>query len=80
VRGPRFPSSHMMLCEERTRLLGIYEAKVSDHSVVIHGLSANVGKISKQEYDRIWNLAEQARTEVKAASVAFYQHMREHGC
>jgi len=69
-----------MVCEEKSRLLDVYGAKVSAHSVALIDISVTREKISKQEYDHLWNLAEQASVESDAASSAFYQHRQEHGC
>jgi hypothetical protein len=69
-----------MHCEEKHRLLDLYKTAVAAHSVAVNDLSATQGTLSKQDYDRIWNLAEHTRAESEMASLSFYLHTREHGC
>jgi hypothetical protein len=69
-----------MDCEEKYRLLSVYQAKLSAHSAAVDDLVVTGGKVSKQDYVRLWALTENARSESEAASRAFLQHTREHGC
>jgi hypothetical protein len=69
-----------MHCEEKYRLLSVYKAKVSAHSSAVNELAVTRGKVSKQNYTRLWALTENARSESEAASRALLQHTREHGC
>jgi hypothetical protein len=69
-----------MPCKEKHRLLDLYKRAVRAHSAAVNDLSVTRGTISKQDYDRIWNLAEQTRAESDMASLSFYQHTQEHGC
>jgi hypothetical protein len=69
-----------MHCEEKYRLLNVYKAKVSVHSAALNDLALAFGKLSTQEYDRLWALADQARSDAEAASLALFEHTREHGC
>jgi hypothetical protein len=69
-----------MPCEEKYSLLTLYKATVSAHSAAVHDLSLTRGKTLKHEYARLWQAAEKARTESEAASLALFQHNREHGC
>jgi hypothetical protein len=69
-----------MRCEEKYRLLTIYKAKVFAHSAAVSDLAVTRGKVSKQDYTRLWELMENARSESEAASQALLQHTREHGC
>jgi hypothetical protein len=67
-------------CAEKNRLLNLYQAKVSAHSAAVHDLILTRGKISKQEYERLWATAEKARTDSEASSLAVYRHTHDHGC
>jgi hypothetical protein len=69
-----------MHCEEKYRLLSVYQAKVSAHSAAVDGLAVTRGKVPEQDYTRLWALTENARSESEAASRALLQHTREHGC
>lgn len=69
-----------MHCEVKYRLLKLYKASVSAHAVAVGDLSKTRGKVSKQDYDRLWELTEKARGESDAASRALLDHTREHGC
>jgi hypothetical protein len=61
-------------------LLDLYRAKVSAHSVAANDMVLAGAKKSKKEYDHLWLLADKARAEAEAASLALFQHTREHGC
>lgn len=69
-----------MHCEEKYRLLSLYKDKVYAHSEAVHDLALTRSKTSKRDYDRLWGLTENARSESEAASQALLQHTREHGC
>jgi hypothetical protein len=67
-------------CEEKYRLLALCRASVSRHSVAVNDLTLTRAQILNQEFDRLWALAEKSRAETEAASQAFFEHTREHGC
>jgi hypothetical protein len=67
-------------CEEKYRLLARCKASVSAHSAAVNDLTLTRAQISNQEFDRLWELAEKARTDTAAASQALFDHTREHGC
>ena len=69
-----------MPCKEKDRLLNLYKAAVAAHFAAVNDLTATRGTISKQEYDHLWNVAEQTRAESEMASLSFYQHARDHSC
>jgi hypothetical protein len=52
-------------------LLDLYKAKVSAHSVAANDMVLA---------GALWLLADKARAEAEAASLALFQHTREHGC
>jgi hypothetical protein len=69
-----------MPCKEKDRLLNLYKTAVAAHFAAVNDLSVARETISKQEYDRVWNVAEQTRAESEMASLSFYQYARDHGC
>jgi len=60
-----------MLCEDKQRLLILYQAKVSAHSTAINDMTLTRGRTSKEEYEHLWALAENARRDSEAASLGF---------
>jgi hypothetical protein len=67
-------------CEEKYRLLDLYKARVSAHSAAVNDITLTHGKTSKQEYDHLWDLAEKARRDSEASTLARYDHCLQHGC
>ena len=51
-----------MRCEEKDRLIGLYTAAVARYSATVNDTTVTRGKTSKQEYDRLLSLSEEART------------------
>jgi hypothetical protein len=73
-------SDRHMRCDEKERLLRLYQAKLSARSAAISDLTVTRGKTSQLEYDRLLAAAQKARVDSEASSRAFYEHIVEHGC
>ena len=69
-----------MHCEEKYRLLSVYKDKLFAHATAADDLAVIRGKVSEQEYARLWTVTENARSEAEGASRALLQHTREHSC
>jgi hypothetical protein len=67
-------------CQEKHRLLTVYKAKVLIHAALLNDLTLMPLRFPKQEYERLWALAEKARTDSEAASLELFKHAHEHGC
>jgi hypothetical protein len=67
-------------CKEQTLLLNVYRAKVVAYSASVNDLTVMRGKISKEDYDRLADVTDKARTASEAARLALYRHTQEHGC
>jgi hypothetical protein len=73
-------ASHLVPCEEQARLLTVYRAKVAAYSASVNDLTLTRGKILKEDYDRLADVAEKARTASEVARLALGRHTQSHGC
>jgi hypothetical protein len=62
------------------RLVGLYTAAVARYSATVNDTTVTRGKTSKQEYDRLLSLSEEARISAEAARLALGRHAHKHGC
>jgi hypothetical protein len=69
-----------MHCEEKYRLIDVYRAALAGHSAAVNDLALTQGWASKEEYERLWALAQNAQRETEAASDELLRDAREHGC
>src|SRR5260370_37491942 len=68
------------LCEEKQRLSVVYSEAVQVNSVAVNELLHARGKASKQEYDRLRAVRDEARHRLNSARSALEQHKQEHSC
>jgi hypothetical protein len=66
--------------KNKYRLLDLYKASVSAHSVAVSDLSLTHGIVFQLEYERLAKLLDEARVETEMGSQALFEHTREHGC
>jgi hypothetical protein len=69
-----------MKCEERARLLGLYNQATLAISTTVEDLLHGVGAGSSVMYDMRRHAAEKARVGFELAGLAYESHMREHHC
>jgi hypothetical protein len=69
-----------MPCNEQTLLLNVYRAKVAAYSTSVNDLTLTRDKISKEDYDRLADVTDKARTASEVAWRALDRHTQEHGC
>ena len=69
-----------MKCEERARLLGLYNQAALAISTTVEDLLHGVGSGSSVMYDIRRHAAEKARIGFEAADCAYESHVVEHHC
>jgi len=67
-------------CEEKTRLLLEYQRTTEVYSTAVGDVAKNIGVVSKSEYERLHQAAEEARHESFAARERLDRHVAEHHC
>jgi hypothetical protein len=68
------------LCDEKQRLRILYSQAVEIHCSAVDGMLQARGRVSKQEYDRLLTVRDEAKRVLNSARLALDQHKREHGC
>ena len=69
-----------MKCEERVRLLGVYNRATLAISTTVADLLHGVGASSSILYDIRRHATEKARTEFELAELAYETHVHQHHC
>jgi hypothetical protein len=69
-----------MKCQERARLLGLYNQATLAISTTVEDLLHGVGAGSSIMYDIIRHAAEKARIEFERAGLAYETHIDQHHC
>ena len=69
-----------MSCEEKLKLLTIYQSAVTRYQAAAEDLDLTRGKVSKTEYDRLFAACDTARMASESARKALERHRREHDC
>ena len=67
-------------CEEKHRLRVLLNAAAKHYAATVNDANLSRGKTSKEEYDRIQAVVDEARKTAEAAHHALEQHKKEHGC
>ena len=74
------PSTSGKFCEQKERLVDLYNATVAVYSKAVADIHQTRGKTSKAEYGRLQALAEEARATAESARLALEWHTLEHDC
>jgi hypothetical protein len=69
-----------MNCDMKARLTIEYEATTTVFSEAVTELKRNIGISTKEEYDRLSRIANDARVKSERARLALEQHIAEHRC
>ena len=69
-----------MLCDERDRLLGLYNCGALAISITVDDLLHGVGPVSRIMYNIRRHAAAKARHGFELARLAYENHINEHGC
>jgi hypothetical protein len=67
-------------CEDKERLRVIYNVASEHYTTVVNDVTVTRGKTSKQEYDRLQSLVDEARKARDLAHLALERHKHKHGC
>jgi hypothetical protein len=67
------------VCEERLRLLAVYETAVEQFALRTADLKAVV-HASPPEFEKLYEETRQCSDEVQAARLALSEHRQKHGC
>jgi hypothetical protein len=73
-------SPKAVACEEKTRLLRVYEFAVFDYNRALTFLHRHSGISLKQDYDELQASGEKARQLAEQARAALAAHTIEHEC
>lgn len=73
-------SEESQRCDVKVGLAAQYEASTAVFSVAVSELRRKVGTSSKEEYDRLGRLANDARVKSEQARLALESHIAEHRC
>jgi hypothetical protein len=65
---------------EKTRIATEYEAATLKFSEAVTQLYRNIGTSSKEEYDRLNQIADETRGKSEQARLALEKHITEHCC
>jgi len=69
-----------MNCDEKQRLLKVYEAATSQFSQAVTAWHSKLGISAQEEYKKLRRTAEEARVESERARQALERHISSHGC
>ena len=69
-----------MGCELKIRLASEYEAATAEFSRTVGELRRKIGTSTKEEYEQLSRLANDARRKSEQARLALEQHTAEHRC
>jgi hypothetical protein len=67
-------------CAEKLLLRTLYGEALKRRDAAINAVLLIRGKVSKQEYDRVRALADEARVALNLARQALEQHKQDHSC
>ena len=69
-----------MPCEEKERLRVIYNVASEHYATTVNDVTVTRGKTSKQEYDRLQSVVDEARNARDLAHLTLEHHKQKHGC
>jgi hypothetical protein len=69
-----------MACDEKVSLMKTYESATARFSEAVTELHRKMGTVSKSEYERLSQAADEARLKSEAARLAVERHVAEHRC
>lgn len=73
-------SEESQKCDVKVRLAAQYEAATTSFSDAVTELRRKVGTSSKEEYDHLGRVANDARIKSEQARMALESHIAEHRC
>ena len=69
-----------MICEEKRRLLEIYQRVTTTYAAAVTKLHVNMGTSSKADYDDVYRSTESLHADVTRAQGQLNSHVGEHRC
>ena len=69
-----------MTCEEKGRLLRLYDDATLAFSNAVQELRRKIGTSPKDEYERLERISSEARVKSEQARLALEQHVARHRC
>jgi hypothetical protein len=67
-------------CPTKAGLLHAWQTAAETYSKAVSDLSRQIGVLSKDKYEQLKQVAEQARERSRKAQAAVEAHIEEHGC
>jgi hypothetical protein len=67
-------------CDEKQRLTILYNAAAERFAACVYEVNQVRGHTSKNEYDRVRAVADDARNSRNAARLSLEQHKKDHRC
>jgi hypothetical protein len=68
------------VCEERSRLLGLYYQTVEGHARLVSQIREVAGSYNHVLFDQLLKRSEEFRLDVKREKDNLFRHRKEHGC
>ena len=68
------------VCEERSRLLGLYHQTVEWHTRLVAQLREATGSRDHVLFEKLRKRSKEFRLDVKRAKDKLFKHRKEHGC
>ena len=69
-----------MSCEVKVQLASEYEAKTATFASAVAGLRGNIGTSTKEKYEQLSRIANDARMNSEQARLALEEHTAKHHC
>ena len=69
-----------MSCEEKARLVRLYNVATVGFSAAVKELNRRIGTSPKEEYERLTRISNEARVQSEQARLALERHIADHGC
>lgn len=69
-----------MTCDAKMRLVAEYDAATAVFSEAVAELRRKIGTSTKQQYEQLGRLANEARVKSEQARLALEQHTADHHC
>ena len=73
-------TTERVICVEKTGLTKEYEAATTRFSQAVTDLHRNMGTSSKEEYERLTRVSNEARVKAEHTRLMLEQHIAEHRC
>ena len=73
-------TQHKNACDEKVRLLAVYQQTTAKYSDAVTKLHDTMGTVSKDKYDRLYRRTEDLHAEVTRAQGELNSHVQEHRC